>query len=236
MNWKYHFILPVLRSTATRRVGEKVVARPLAAIEIVGRAIRPADRQAPPPDRRSSRSTCRCCRYSRRSLSARFRSRARPFAGWCGIPRSSCRSARQRRGPSPCCCLIAGGREAFAEGRADQTLVAHHGGRRLPADFAGGEVGLDTGWSSIGFQVHHAIVAEDGHALAGLGVQLDQPIARGDIDMRASIAVAPVGRPRPESWRGAAAPRAPSFSPCTQFSSPVSASSATTARREPAVA
>ena len=41
--------------------------------------------------------------------------------------------------------------------------------------------------------------------------------------------------PRPDSWRGALAPRAPSRSLCIQTISPVAASSATTARRVPAV-
>ena len=42
-------------------------------------------------------------------------------------------------------------------------------------------------------------------------------------------------RPRPESLRGAASPRLPSFSLCIHSISPVAASSATTARRVPAV-
>ena len=41
--------------------------------------------------------------------------------------------------------------------------------------------------------------------------------------------------PRPDSCRGAASPRFPSFSLCIQISSPVPASSATMARRDPAV-
>ena len=41
--------------------------------------------------------------------------------------------------------------------------------------------------------------------------------------------------PRPESCRGAASPRSPSRSLCIQISSPLAASSATTARRVPAV-
>jgi hypothetical protein len=41
--------------------------------------------------------------------------------------------------------------------------------------------------------------------------------------------------PRPDSWRGAAAPRRSSSSLCIQRISPLAASSATTARRVPAV-
>src|SRR5262252_3634616 len=41
--------------------------------------------------------------------------------------------------------------------------------------------------------------------------------------------------PRPDNWRGAASPRLPSFSLCIHSISPVAASSATTARRVPAV-
>ena len=41
--------------------------------------------------------------------------------------------------------------------------------------------------------------------------------------------------PRPDSCRGADSPRLPSFSLCIHINSPVPASSATTARRDPAV-
>src|SRR6185295_2402779 len=41
--------------------------------------------------------------------------------------------------------------------------------------------------------------------------------------------------PRPESWRGAVSPRGPSRSACDHMSSPVAASTATTARRVPTV-
>src|ERR1051326_4123152 len=53
--------------------------------------------------------------------------------------------------------------------------------------------------------------------------------------MRSSLPSDQYASPRPESCRGAAAPRAPSCSPCTQSSSPVAASSAIAARRDPAV-
>ena len=53
--------------------------------------------------------------------------------------------------------------------------------------------------------------------------------------MRESRPSVQYARPRPDSWRGADSPRLPSFSLCIQISSPVPASSATTARRVPAV-
>jgi hypothetical protein len=53
--------------------------------------------------------------------------------------------------------------------------------------------------------------------------------------MRSSVPSVQYDSPRPESRRGAAAPRAPSSREYDHFSSPVAASSATTARREPAV-
>ena len=53
--------------------------------------------------------------------------------------------------------------------------------------------------------------------------------------MRSSVPSDQYASPRPESCRGAAAPRAPSSSRYIHSSSPVAASSATTIRRDPAV-
>src|SRR5437899_2603296 len=72
---------------------------------------------------------------------------------------------------------------------------------------------VEVGRRRLDGQIHEAELLVDGHLVPD-----------------AHVAV-----PRPGSCRGAAAPRAPSGSPCTQSSSPVAASSATAARRVPAV-
>ena len=125
-------------------------------------------------------------------------------------------------------------RETFPERRADQHHVAGHGRRRLPADFAGNQVGLDL-LIIVRLQVDGAVVAEGADALPGLGVQRDQQVARRYVEDARIFTVAPIDQASPGNCLGAAAPRAPSCSPCTQSSSPVTASRAITPRREPAV-
>ena len=89
--------------------------------------------------------------------------------------------------------LEAAGREAFAEGRTDQHLVAHNRRRRLPADLARGQVRRDL-LIVIRLQIHRAIVAERSNPLAGLGVQRDQLIARRGVEDARFLAVAPINR------------------------------------------
>ena len=103
--------------------------------------------------------------------------------------------------------------------------------RRVQADFAGDEIHLLVVFQ---LQIDDAVLAEAVHRLAGLRVERDHLVAGRDVD-DALLAVPSVqyDRPRPESCRGAASPRLPSFMLCIHSISPVAASSATAARRVP---
>ena len=86
-------------------------------------------------------------------------------------------------------------RHAFLERRADDHDVLHHQRRRVQAGLAGFQIDLLAGAGNhADLQVHHAVLAEAGDQLAGLGVQLDQPVAGGDEDDAVvALAVGPVG-------------------------------------------
>src|SRR6185437_2520811 len=80
------------------------------------------------------------------------------------------------------------GREAFLECRPHQHLVANHGGRRLPADFAGGQIGQDL--LIVGrLQIHLAGNAKRWNRLPRLGVERDQKIPRRDVKDARALAV-----------------------------------------------
>ena len=108
----------------------------------------------------------------------------------------------------------------------------------MQADFAGRQVDLLERRLVIAsdLQVDHALIAEAVDRLAGLGVQFDQPVAGGDIENALiAIAVGPVGNAAAGKLarRGGGARAFLHAMDPSQFAGP--ASSATTARREPAV-
>src|SRR6185436_2433229 len=76
--------------------------------------------------------------------------------------------------------LIAHRREAFAEGGADEDDVADDRRRRVEANFASGEIGLDL-LVGVGLQIYPPIVTERWDALAGLGIERHEPITRRHI-------------------------------------------------------
>ena len=84
-------------------------------------------------------------------------------------------------------------------------------------------------------QVDDAVVAEPRDAHAGLRVQRDELIAGRDVEDALLFAVGPVREAAARELARRRAPRGPSRSLCIHSSSPVSGSSATTARRLPAV-
>ena len=84
-------------------------------------------------------------------------------------------------------------------------------------------------------EVDDAVGAKVVIANAGGRVEHDELVAGGHVDDLTDAAVVPIRRPRQDSRRGAAAPRSPSSRRCIQRSSPLSASTVTTERREPAV-
>ena len=88
----------------------------------------------------------------------------------------------------------------------------------------------------VQLQIDDAALAEARHGNAGLRVERDETISGRDVEDALFTAVGPISQPATGEFAGAASPRAPSFSLCIQISSPVAASSATTARRVPAVA
>ena len=105
--------------------------------------------------------------------------------------------------------------------------------RGVQADLAGDQIHLLVG---LELQIDDAVLAEAWNRRAGLRVERDQLVAGRDVeDALLAWPSVQYARPRPESWRGAASPRLPSLMLCIHSISPVAASSATAARRVPAV-
>ena len=123
---------------------------------------------------------------------------------------------------------------AFRVRGADDDDVLHHHGRRMKADLA---------FDRVHFlivellQIDHAIGAEARDQISGLRIEGDHLVAGRDIEDSLLLAVAPVQTgPRPTT--GAARPHLVSLREgcgSIQRISPLVGSSATTARREPAV-
>src|SRR5579863_1735387 len=79
-------------------------------------------------------------------------------------------------------------------GGADDYYVLHYGGRRMQADFAGLQIDLLIDpFDHADLQVHHAARTKRTDRSAGLGIELDQPVAGGHIEHALiTISVGPV--------------------------------------------
>ena len=85
------------------------------------------------------------------------------------------------------------------------------------------------------FQIDDPVGPEARHPSASDCIEGNELVARCDIEDLLDPPSSQYARPRPERRRGAASPRSPSSRRCIHSSSPVSASAATTARRDPAL-
>src|SRR5260221_171594 len=91
--------------------------------------------------------------------------------------------------------VVGGDGCAFAHRRADDRDIARDGGRRMPADLACLEIYLlVVAFDHADFEIADTVIAERRNHLACLGVELDEAIARRDVeDAFIAPAVGPIG-------------------------------------------
>ena len=124
---------------------------------------------------------------------------------------------------------------AGSMGGADDHHVARDERRGIQAELRGDGIEI---LIVVELQIHDAGAAEGRDRHARPGVQGDHPVAGRHVDdaLIRSVGARPVRRrPGPRRCAGRSGRAAPSSSACIQSSSPVAASSATTARRVPTV-